>query len=45
MKVIPLTVLAAAGLAAWIWASFQFPETMHQVRLVLLMIATGGPGD
>ena len=37
--------LVAALIAAWIFASYQFPETMHQVRLVLLLIATGGPGD
>ena len=44
-----ITLLAAGALvtfvAAWQLAVFQFPETMHQVRLVMLLIATGGPGD
>ena len=34
-----------AFVAAWQLAVFQFPETMHQARLVMLLIATGGPGD
>ena len=38
-------LIAAAALVAWLLASYQFPETMHQVRLVLLLIATGGLGD
>ena len=43
-----VAVVASAFMAfvvAWQLAVFQFPETMHQVRLVLLLIATGGPGD
>ena len=42
--------LVAAGafvafIAAWQLAVFQFPETMHQVRLGLLLLATGGPDE
>jgi hypothetical protein len=33
----------AAFVGAWLWASHQFPETMHQVRLVLMLLAIGGP--
>jgi hypothetical protein len=43
MKIIPLTAFAVIALAAWLWASHQFPETMHQVRLVLMLLAIGGP--
>lgn len=42
-----VAVAVAVGmfLMVWIWATFEFPETMRQVRLVLLLIATGGPND
>jgi hypothetical protein len=29
--------------AAWQLAVFQLPETMHLVRLVMLLLAIGGP--
>jgi len=40
--------LVAAGafvafVVAWQLAVFQFPETMHQVRLFMLLLAIGGP--
>jgi hypothetical protein len=37
--------LGVAALATWIWATHQFPETVHQVRLVMLLLATGGPQE
>jgi hypothetical protein len=30
-------------MAAWLLAALHFPETMHQVRLVMLLLAIGGP--
>jgi hypothetical protein len=30
-------------LAGWFWASHQFPETVHQVRRVVLLLVIGGP--
>ena len=45
MKFPLVSTLAITALAAWLWASHQFPETMHQVRLVMLLLATGGPDE
>jgi hypothetical protein len=38
-----IALCTAAFLAGWFWASHQFPETMHQVRLFMLLFAIGGP--
>jgi hypothetical protein len=32
-----------AFVATWQFAVFQFPETMHQARLIMLLLAIGGP--
>jgi hypothetical protein len=34
---------AVGAIALWLVASVQFPETMRQVRLVMLLLAIGGP--
>jgi hypothetical protein len=36
-------LIALTAIAAWLWASHQFPEIVHQVRLVMLLLAIGGP--
>jgi hypothetical protein len=35
--------VVAVFFGAWLIACHQFPETMHQVRLLLLLLAIGGP--
>jgi hypothetical protein len=40
-----LVAALATALALWAGASYYFPETMHQVRLVLLLFAIGGPDE
>jgi hypothetical protein len=36
-------IISAALIAAFQIANLHFPETMHQVRLVMLLLAIGGP--
>jgi hypothetical protein len=38
-------MVAAAATTVWFWAFHQFPETTPQLRLVLLLLATGGPDE
>jgi hypothetical protein len=40
-----IAVLPLLAILAWLIASHHFPETMHQVRLVMILLATGGPNE
>ena len=38
-----IAFLAVGAITIWFGACLQFPETMHQVPLVMLLLAIGGP--